>query len=91
VQRTLRAARAAGLLDGTDLGPRRLTGRGVTEIAIHADHRGRSIPISAEPNPAGDRGLTSAPRRAGRAVRRFAHGVLEPSFDRRVHGVHAAA
>jgi hypothetical protein len=91
VQRTLQAARAAGLLDSEDVGSSHLTDRAVTTIEIRASHQRRMISVRARLDPAGDRGLTGRERQARRALRRFVHLALEPSFYRRAHRSDARA
>jgi hypothetical protein len=91
VQRTVQAARAAGLLDGADFGSSHLTDRGVTAIEIQANHQHHMISVRAGLDPADDCGLTGRERQARRAFRRFGHLALEPSFYRRAHQSDARA
>ena len=76
MQRTVQAARAAGLLDGADFGSSHLTDRGVTAIEIQAKHLHHMISVRVRLDPAGDRALTGRERQARRAFRRFGHLAL---------------
>lgn len=79
VQRTLRAAATAGLLDRPDFGSAPGT-QGVVRIETRADHRHRVVSVRVGLDPTSEPALTGPQRRARDSLRRFVHQVLDPSF-----------
>jgi hypothetical protein len=80
VQRLLRGARAAGLLDDTDYGEAGVTDQGTTTVEIDAEASHHTFSVYALELPEGDRGLPRAQRAARRGLRRFLHAVGSSSY-----------
>jgi hypothetical protein len=79
LQRLLRGARDAGLLDDTDFGDAGVTDQGTTTVAVTTDAGARTVEVYALELPEGDRGLPKAQRAARRELRRLLHS-LDASF-----------
>jgi len=80
LQRLLRGARAAGLLNDTDFGQVGATDQGTTAVDVNAGGDKHSTDIYALELPEGDRGLPQAQKAARRHVRRFLRSVGDPSY-----------
>jgi hypothetical protein len=80
LQRLLRDARAAGLLDDTDFGQTGVTDQGTTAVDVNAGGDQHAIDVYALELPEGDRGLPQAQKVARRHLRRFLHSVGDPSY-----------
>ena len=80
LQRLLRGARAAGLLDDTDFGQAGVTDQGTTVVDVNASGDIHTADIYALELREGDRGLPRAQASARRHLRRFLHSVGDPSY-----------
>jgi hypothetical protein len=80
VQRVLRAARRAGLLQPTSYGRTRFTDHRVTVVEIRADHQHRVVRVEALALTAYDAGVSGRQRAAREALRFFVRRVTSPVF-----------
>jgi hypothetical protein len=80
LQRLLRDARAAGLLDDTDFGQAGVTDQGTTTVEINAGGGAHTVAVYALELPEGDTGLPKAQRTARRELRRFLHALGKESY-----------
>jgi len=80
LQRLLRDARAAGLLNNTDFGQAGVTDQGTTSVVVNAGGAAHAADIYALELPEGERGLPQPQKAARRHLRRFLHSVGDPSY-----------
>ncbi len=81
LQRLLRGARDAGLLDDTDFGESGVTDQGTTAVEVTTDDAANQVAVYALELPEGDRGLPKAARRARRELRHFLHSLDAAFWD----------
>lgn len=84
LQRLLRGARDAGLLDDTDFGEALVTDQGTTVVEVTIDAGTRSVSVYALELREADRGLAPSQRTARRALRAFLHSLDGAAYR---HGV----
>jgi len=80
IQRLLRGARGAGLLEDTDFGQAGVTDQGTTRVVVNAGGTTHTTDIYALELPDGDRGLRQPQKAARRRLRRFLHSVGDLSY-----------
>lgn len=80
LQRLLRDARDAGLLDDTDFGDAGVTDQGTTVVEITTDAGEHTVAVYALELPEGDRGLTKPERTARRELRQLLHSLDDRSY-----------
>lgn len=79
IQRILRRAAKAGLLDDPEYGEAGVTDQGTSTVRVDAGGKVRTVHVYALLLDQGDAGLPREQRAARRALRRFVHAAADPS------------